>query len=166
MFKKTTSHLQLALKSNVNDLPEKHRQRLEQSWAGVFYREFFCRIDEEPFEALYADIPSRPNVHVNILMGLDTLKAGFGWSDEEMHDAFFFDLQVRYELGLHQLGQGDFDVCTVYNFRSRVVKIMQETRQKEQSPLLDASVSLGLTHLAHIFASLFAPQRQSCAVGY
>lgn len=127
MFKKNTQHRQLALISNVNDLPEKHRQRLDESWAGVFYREFFCRIDEDPFAVLYADIPSRPNVPVNMLVALDTLKAGFGWSDEEMHDELLFDLQVRYALGLHQFGEGDFDVRTVYNHRRRVVQHMQET---------------------------------------
>lgn len=127
MFKKNTQHRQLALISNVNDLPEKHRQRLDQSWAGVFYREFFCRIDEEPFAVLYANMPSRPNVPVNVLVGLDTLKAGFGWSDEEMHDAFLFDLQVRFALGLHQFGEGDFDLRTVYNHRSRVAQHMQKT---------------------------------------
>jgi len=127
MFKKNTQHRQLALISNVNDLPEKHRQRLDQSWAGVFYREFFCRIDEEAFAVLYASMPSRPNVPVNVLVGLDTLKAGFGWSDEEMHDAFLFDMQVRFALGLHQFGEGDFDVRTVYNHRRRVAQHMQKT---------------------------------------
>ena len=127
MFKKNTQHLQLSWISNINDLPEKQRQRLEESWAGTFYPEFFSRIDEGAFAVLYADIPSRPNVPVNVLVGLDTLKAGFGWSDEEMHDAFLFDIQVRYALGYNQLGDGDFDVRTVYNFRSRIVKHMQET---------------------------------------
>jgi len=127
MFKKNTQHLQLAWISNINDLPEKQRQRLEASWAGTFYPEFFCRIDENAFAVLYADSPSRPNVPVNVLVGLETLKAGFGWSDEEMHDAFLFDVQVRYALGYHQLGEGDFDVRTVYNFRNRIVKHMQET---------------------------------------
>ncbi|MDK1118859.1 MAG: transposase [Anaerolineae bacterium] len=108
-------------------MPEKYRQRLEQSWAGVFYQEFFCRIDEEIFAELYADIPSRPNVPVNVLVGLDTLKAGFGWSDEQMQDAFIFDVQVCYALGMHQLGEGDFDIRTVYNFRRRVTEHMHET---------------------------------------
>lgn len=127
MFKKNTQHRQLALISNVNDLPEKHRQRLDQSWAGVFYRDFFCRIDEEAFAVLYADMPSRPNVPVNVLVGLDTLKAGFGWSDEQMFDEFCFNVQLRYALGIHQLGECDFDVRSVYNFRGRVAKHMQET---------------------------------------
>ena len=53
MYKANKKHLQQLLISNVNDLPEKHRKRLEQSWAGVFYKEFFCRLKEEGFAVLY-----------------------------------------------------------------------------------------------------------------
>jgi hypothetical protein len=127
MFKENKAHRQLAWISNVRDLPEKQRKRLEASWAGTFYGEFFCRIDESVFAELYADIPSRPNVPVNVLVSLEALKAGFGWSDEELHDAFLFDVQVRYALGYHQLGEGEFDIRTVYNFRQRVVKHLEET---------------------------------------
>jgi hypothetical protein len=59
MFRKNTCHLQPILISNVNDLPEKHRKRLENSWAEVFYRETFSRLDERPFKVLYADRPHR-----------------------------------------------------------------------------------------------------------
>ena len=46
MFRSNKRHLQPALISNINDLPEKRRQRLETSWAGTFRREFFGRIHE------------------------------------------------------------------------------------------------------------------------
>src|SRR5512135_3861213 len=106
MHRANKRHLQPALISNVNELPEKRRQRLEESWAGTFRREFFSRIKEEAFAGLYSDVPSRPNVPVNVLVSLDTLKAGFGWSDEEMYDKFCYDLQVRYALGYDNLGDG------------------------------------------------------------
>jgi hypothetical protein len=127
MFKENNTHKQLAWISNVNDLPEKRQKRLVESWAGVFYREFFCRIDERVFAVLYADMPSRPNVPVNVLVGLETLKAGFGWSDEELHDRFIYDVQVRYALGYHQLGEGEFELRTLYNFRQRLVEHLEET---------------------------------------
>jgi len=69
--------------SHVNELPENLRKRLGNSWAGTFYREFFCCLDEEPFEVLYADIPSRHNIPAHVLVGLEYLKAGNGWTDEE-----------------------------------------------------------------------------------
>jgi hypothetical protein len=127
MFKENNTHKQLAWISNVNDFSEKRRKRLEKSWAGVFYREFFSRIDERAFEVLYADMPSRPNVPVNVLLGLEAIKAGYGWSDEELHDHFIFDVQVRYALGYNQLGEGEFELRTLYNFRQRLVKHLNET---------------------------------------
>jgi len=120
MCKPNKRHLQPLLISNVNDLPEKHQRRLEHSWAGVFYREFFCRLKEEPFAVLFADLPSRPNTPVNVLVGLDALKAGFGWSDEELYDHFVFDVQVRFALGYRDLKEGEFDLRTLYNFRRRL----------------------------------------------
>jgi hypothetical protein len=125
MFKKNRRHLQPLLLSNVSQLPEKHRQRLEQSWAGVFYREVFSRLNEEIFSVLYADFPSRPNIPVNVLVGLEFMKAGFGWSDEELYDAFNYNLQVRYALGYHEFGEGDFDLRTLYYFRERLSRYMQ-----------------------------------------
>jgi hypothetical protein len=127
MFKQNRRHLQIPLTSHVDELPEKLRKRLERSWAGIFYREFFCRLNEKPFEVLYADCPSRPNVPVNVLVGLEYLKAGNGWTDEEMYDEFGYDVQVRYALGYRQLGEGDYDLRTQYYFRERLSRYMQAT---------------------------------------
>jgi hypothetical protein len=126
MFKKNHRHLQIPLTSHVDELPEKLRKRLEKSWAGVFYRDFFCRLDEAPFSVLYADCPWRPNVAINVLVGLEYLKAGNGWTDEEMYDAYCYDVQVRYALGYRQLGEGDYDLRTQYYFRERLSRYMQE----------------------------------------
>jgi hypothetical protein len=129
MFRKNDQHRQLPLFSSINSLPAKLQNRLAESWAGTFYREFFVRIDEEPYAVLYADEPSRPNVPVNVLLGLETLKSGFGWSDEEMYDHFCYDVQVRYALGYRDLSEGHFELRTMYNFRQRVARHMQETGQ-------------------------------------
>jgi hypothetical protein len=129
MFRKNDQHLQMTMFSGVDSLPEKQLKRLEASWAGVFYREFFVRIDEEVFAVLYSAAPSRPNIPVNVLAGLETLKAGFGWSDEELYDAFLYNVQVRYALGYRNLGEGQFELRTVYNFRHRLSEHMQKTGQ-------------------------------------
>jgi hypothetical protein len=126
MFRKNQRHQQPILIRSVNGLPEEQREHLYNSWAGVFYREFFCRLDEEPFAVLYSDLPSRPNVPVNVLVGLEYLKAGFGWSDEEMYEAFLYNLQVRYALGYDEFGKGCFDLRTLYYFRERLSRYMQE----------------------------------------
>lgn len=120
MFRANQHHQQPALISSVNDLPEKQRRRLEASWAGTFRVQFFSRLREEAFAVLYSDVPSRPNVPVNVLVSLDTLKAGYGWSDEELYDHFLYDLQVRYAVGYENLAEGDFELRTLYNFRRRL----------------------------------------------
>jgi hypothetical protein len=127
MFRKNQKHQQIPMFSSVSALPDAQRKLLDGSWAGVFYREFFARLDEEPFKVLYSDEPSRPNIPVNVLVALEVLKAGFGWSDEEMYEAYLFNLQVRYALGLHSLGDDAFDLRTVYYFRERLSDHMQKT---------------------------------------
>lgn len=72
------------------------------------------------FAVLYSKKRSRPNIPVNVLIAMDFLKAGHGWSDEEMYDQFQYNLQVRYALGLHDFDTGQFELRTVYNFRQRL----------------------------------------------
>ena len=120
MFRSNKRYLQPALISSINELPERRRQRLEESWAGTFRCEFFSRLKEEAFAVLYSEVPSRPNVPVNVLVSLDTLKAGYGWSDEELYDHFLYDLQVRYAIGYDSLTEGEFELRTLYNFRRRL----------------------------------------------
>ena len=138
MFARNDKHKQSFMFDGLDSLPEKARKRLESSWAEAFYQELFCRIDESAFAVLYSEKKSRPNIPVNILVGLDTLKSGFGWSDEELYDHFLFDVQVRYALGIRELGESCFDLRTLYNFRSSVVQYEREhgvnliTRATEQ----------------------------------
>jgi hypothetical protein len=126
MFKPNKRHLQPFLITNINDLPEKHRKLLENSWANTFYHELFCRLKEEPFADLFADHPSRPNTPINWLVALEILKSAHGWSDEELYEHFLFDLQVRYALGLHDLHEGYFDLRTLYYFRERLSRYSLE----------------------------------------
>jgi hypothetical protein len=137
MYRENRRHLQKPLFSDLNALPEKLRMQLEESWAGTFYRDVFVRIDEEPFAVLYSDEPSRPNIPINILTGLDWLKSAFGWNDEEMYHHFCFDLQVRYALGIRNLGEDHFELRTMYNFRRRVARHMQETGENLYAQALE-----------------------------
>lgn len=132
MFRRNDQHLQWPLISDIDALPSKLKERLEASWAGTFYREVFVRLDEAPFAVLYSDEASRPNIPINVLVGLETLKSGFGWSDEQMYENFCFNLQVRYALGHRKLDEGHFELRTVYNFRQR----LSEHRQASGEELL------------------------------
>lgn len=129
MFRSNTDHLQGNLFSTLDELPAGVREMLEMSWAGTFRQEIFMRLDESPFAILYSEAGSRPNVPVNVLVGLEILKAGFGWTDEEMYHEFLMNLQVRYALGYENLGDGYFAIRTVYNFRDALSRHMQETSE-------------------------------------
>jgi hypothetical protein len=72
-------------------------------------------MNEETFSVLYSDLPSRPNVPINVLVGLEALKAGFGWSDAELYHHYCYDLQVRYALGYDRLGMKEFGFCLSCN---------------------------------------------------
>ncbi len=45
----------------------------------------------------------------------------------ELYEAFLFNLQVRCALGLRTLGEGNFELRTLYNFRARVSFHMQNS---------------------------------------
>jgi len=127
MFRENRQHQQGHLLSTLSELPSGMQEMLEGSWAGVFRREVFERLDEKPFAVLYAEEDSRPNVPVNVLLCLEVLKSGYGWTDEQMYETFIFDLQVRYAVGYENLGDGYFAIRTVYNFRDRLSQHMQKT---------------------------------------
>ena len=127
MFRKNQRSQQPLLISHVNELPIHSLKILKGSWAATFREEVFLRIEEDRFAVLYADCPSRPNVPVNVLMGVEILKSGFGWSDEELYAHFLFDLQVRYALGSDNFGEGDFDLRTLYYFRQSLSQYALKT---------------------------------------
>ena len=45
------------------------------------------QMDEEAFAILYAEAESLPNAPVNVLVGLEVMKAGFGWTNEPLASA-------------------------------------------------------------------------------
>ena len=127
MFRKNKKHQQSSLFDSQFLLPPKMLKQMKASWAHTFYQEVFVRIPEEPFAVLYSEEDSRPNAPVNILIGADMLKAGFGWSDAELEENIQFDLLVRYALGMNNLNQEVPVLRTLYNFRRRVREYAQET---------------------------------------
>ena len=127
MFRRNEQHRQKSFLSAQGLLPTKLRDELRMSWAETFYRVVLCRIDETIFAPLYSKNASRPNVPVNVLVALSVLKAGFGWSDEVLHEQVCFNLQVRHTLGFHDLRAEIFTLRSVYNFRRRVKEYEEET---------------------------------------
>lgn len=126
MFRENKAHLQESMFDAAGWLPRRLREGLQTSWATTFYEQVFCRIDESVFAPLYSEEPSCPNVPVNVLVSLEILKSGFGWSDAELYDEARYDLQVRHALGMRDLRTEVFTLRTLYNFRRRVREYAQE----------------------------------------
>lgn len=129
MFRPNEAHRQEEMYSEVKKLAPVVQQRLEASWAEFFYRETFSHIPEALFKPLYSAEGSRPNVAVNVLVGLLFLKAAFGWSDEEMYDNFCYDLQVRYAVGYRDMTSGYFCLRSYYHFTRRLAEYNEKTGQ-------------------------------------
>lgn len=127
MFQENKDHKQESFYSLKNFLTPKLWEQLSNSWAATFYEEVFSRIDEKLFAELYSDKDSRPNVPVNVLVALEILKSGYGWSDEELYEQAKYNLQVRLALGLHNLNEDIFTERTIYNFRRRVREYAKDT---------------------------------------
>jgi len=70
------------------------KEKLERSWAPIFYENVFCKIDENPFAVLYGTI-GNPNFPVNILISLEYIKHMKDIHDSELMDEFYFDYLVN-----------------------------------------------------------------------
>jgi hypothetical protein len=120
MFRKNDNHKQLELFNSSTFMDEGIRRRLDNSWAPIFYEHVFCQIDEEPFAVLYDKNWGRPNFPVNILVGLEIIKAFRDYTDEELVEQFFFNLQLKWALGIRDIGECPVAERTLYEFRERL----------------------------------------------
>ncbi|MBN2267240.1 MAG: transposase [Candidatus Babeliaceae bacterium] len=122
MFQKNPRSQQPLLFSDINILSDRSNKILTNSWAATFRKEVFLQINESMFEPMFSKLASRPNTPINILMSLEMLKWGKGWTDEELYENFLFDLQVRYAVGCDNFGENEFCMRSIYYFRQRLVE--------------------------------------------
>lgn len=120
MFRENTKHKQDEFFSNLSSMDPRFKDRLEKSWAGLFYEHVFCKIDEKLFAPLYSSDNGRPNFPINILVALEIIKHLKNFVDEVLFDAFAFDYQISYALGLRNIGELYFARRTFYDFRARL----------------------------------------------
>lgn len=120
MFRENKEHLQQDLFNNLYTMDSRLAQKLQKSWAALFYEHIFCKIDESLFAPLYCSDNGRPNFPVNILMGLDLIKEIRGYTDEVLLDEYAYNFQISYALGLRTLGERYFAPRTMYEFRARL----------------------------------------------
>ena len=126
MFRENTLHRQEKLFNNLSGMDPRYKKRLEKSWAGLFYQHVFYKIDEKLFAPLYSSDNGRPNFPINILVALEIIKHLKNFVDEVLFEAFAYDFQISYALGLRNLGERYFSRRTFYDFRARLYKYTLE----------------------------------------
>jgi len=119
MFRANVEHNQKSLFDSTQWMDARVRKKLANSWAPIFYEHVFCQIDEGPFSILYGTT-GNPNFPVNILLSLEYIKYMKDFSDLDILDAFSFDYQVNYAVGIHTLGERNLAERTLYYFRERI----------------------------------------------
>jgi hypothetical protein len=147
MFRESSANRQASLFDTRNLMPTRMKERLLASWAATFRQEVFARIPEKVFAPLYSEVDSRPNSPINLLMGAEILKAGFGWTDEEVGEHLEFDLLTRHALGLDDVSAEVPTLRTLYNFRRRVREFAEATGHNLYSDVFVHITDQQLTHL-------------------
>jgi hypothetical protein len=119
MFRANDKHEQETFFDSRQWMNHRVVAKLEKSWAPVFYEHVFKKIDEEPFAVLYGKT-GKPNFPVNILLSLEYIKQMRQYNDLELLDAFYFDYQINYAVGIRSLGELNLAERTLYYFRQRI----------------------------------------------
>jgi len=131
LFRKNDEHLQPVLFNHYQEMKPGIAKMIENTWAPVFYKEVFCKINEELFIPLYCNDNGRPNTPVNILLSLEIIKHLFDYNDTEMLEQFFFNFQVLYALGIRNIGEVYIAERTIYEFRERIFNYIKEHPEQE-----------------------------------
>lgn len=87
----------------------------------AIFRENTLHRQEKLFAPLYSSDNGRPNFPINIfLVALEIIKHLKNFVDEVLIDAFAYDFQISYALGLRNIGELYFARRTFYDFRARL----------------------------------------------
>jgi hypothetical protein len=121
MFKENQKYRQVTIYGFVHQFSVGVMKRLDNSWAPMFRKLIFEKIDEQRYAGLYSEKDSRPNFPVNIWVGLEILKWLFDYTDEELLDQFHFNLLCARALGLDNLGDITLSERTIYYNRKKLL---------------------------------------------
>jgi len=125
MFKRSNTGSQVDLLGGVPTLLEGRAQTIytdPDHWHNQFRTQFYERIDESLFAVLYDQHMGAPNAPVALLASMIVLKEAFGWSDQQLFEAFRFNTLVRAAVGLFNLQDSVPTESTYYLFRQRLTQ--------------------------------------------
>jgi hypothetical protein len=127
MFRENQRHHQVNIFGIVHQFPAGVSKRLDKSWAPMFRRLVFDKIDESRYAELYSTVDSRPNFPINIWVSLEIIKWMFDYTDQELLDQFHFNLLTAHAVGLDNLGDITLAERTLYYNRERLLEYEART---------------------------------------
>ena len=131
MFKENKRHQQQSLQETENWMKGSVKNKLNESWAPIFYEDVFCEIDERPFSVLYSSSTGAPNAPVNVILSLEILKHMKDLTDIDMMERYRFDYLFNYAVGQRVLGEESISERAIYYFRERVYQYTMEHPEAE-----------------------------------
>jgi hypothetical protein len=125
-FCRNTSQ-QMNLLDPINNLTDRERKILKNTWAEEFSNKIFPLINESRFSVLYSENhASRPNNPVNVNIGLLMLKEIFDQSDEDAIHSLLFDFRYQYALHTTSYEEQPISKNSLSNFRTAVYRYNEE----------------------------------------
>ena len=125
---RTNENQQMGMNDNLYNLSERGMKMLRGSWAEDFANHIFPNLPEEPFSVLFSDNDaSKPNVPINIILGLFMLKEQFDLTDEEMTHQLLFNIQFQYALHTSSFAEQPINDNTFRRFRNKVAEYEEHT---------------------------------------
>ena len=121
-------HQQLCLDDNFNQLTDRTKKFILNSWAGAFAKTIFPLINEERFSVLYSSNAfSRPNTPVNIVVAALLLKEMCRLTDDELLLNILTDVKYQYALNTTSYQEQPISDRTLSRFRERLYFYEMET---------------------------------------
>ena len=121
-------HQQLCLDDNFNQLTDRTKKLILNSWAGAFAKTIFPLINEERFSVLYSSNAfSRPNTPVNIVVAALLLKEMCRLTDDELLLNILTDVKYQYALNTTSYQEQPISDRTLSRFRERLYFYEMET---------------------------------------
>lgn len=113
-----------------HDLAPEARERLSRTWSGAFQTQVLPLLlaNEERFAALYCADNGRPNWSIALRLGLCLLQEMLDLTDQEVLDAFAFDVRFQFALDVSP-ANAYLSRRSFVDFRSRMVRKDPEMKQ-------------------------------------
>ena len=124
----TNETQQIGLNDRFNNLTEKEKKVVMNSWAKPFAEIIFPSINEADFSVLYSDNKAtRPNTPINIVVGAMIIKEIVGMTDDEVLESLSCDIRMQYALHTTSWVEQPMSDRTFSRFRKRLYEYEQQT---------------------------------------